>query len=82
MQVFLIDSLDVTLQIHMFNTSSLLNAPKIEKKLKMGSKLMRHTLRRIKVFEKTLLLQFHEVMQCETHITLKVSNRSNFYIYL
>ncbi len=31
MQVFLIDSLDVTLQIHMFSISSLLNAPKIEK---------------------------------------------------
>jgi hypothetical protein len=31
MQVFLIDSLDVTLQIHMFNISSLLNTPKIEK---------------------------------------------------
>ncbi len=60
----------------MFNISSLLNAPKIEKKLKMGSKLMKHPLRRIKVFEKNLLLQFHEVMQCETHITLKVSNRS------
>jgi hypothetical protein len=28
---FLIDSLDVTLQINMFNISSLLNAPKIEK---------------------------------------------------
>ncbi len=28
---FLIDSLDVTLQMHIFNISSLLNAPKIEK---------------------------------------------------
>jgi hypothetical protein len=31
MQVFFIHSLDVTLQIHMFNISPLLNAPKIEK---------------------------------------------------
>ncbi len=79
---FLIDSLAVTLQIHMFNISSLLNAPKIEKKLKMGSKLMKHPLPRITSFEKSLLLQFHEVKQCETHITLKVSNSNNFYFCL
>jgi len=36
MRIFLIDSLDVTLQIHMFNISSLLNAPKIEKNWKWG----------------------------------------------
>ncbi len=31
MQVVLIDSLRITLQIHMFNISLLLNAPKIKK---------------------------------------------------
>jgi hypothetical protein len=36
MEVFLVDSLDVTLKMHMFNISSLLNAPKIEKKTETG----------------------------------------------
>jgi hypothetical protein len=39
MQVFLIDSLDVTLKIHMFNISSLLSAPKIEKNWKWSRDL-------------------------------------------
>jgi len=41
---FLINSLGDTLQIHMFNISPLLNKPKIEKKLKMGLKLMKYPL--------------------------------------
>jgi hypothetical protein len=44
MKVFFINSLGDTLQIHMFNISPLLNKPKIEKKLKMGLKLMKHPL--------------------------------------
>ncbi len=41
---FLIDSFDFTFQIHMFNISPLLNTAKIEKKVKMRSKLMKHFL--------------------------------------
>ncbi len=42
--IFFIDSFDVTFQKHMFNISRLLNTAKIEKKVRIRSKPMKHSL--------------------------------------